>query len=451
MSAENNSTYLRNAAIVAIENGNTSKIKLIIGKMPLFRLAKYKVMEILIFLLARCQTVTNYEMARTLIYLFDETIEGQSLSDDSYFYKLFLDLRCDEFLLAFVTKAFSKPDRLNNSRSEVVTFSECIVAFMQMDQGPDMYYALSRAIDMYGEQTFSTYKHFQDFADREENVTVKAFMEAQIKKIAPFASAPSYVENFYYEGGSPDETTVYYDIPLSTDADNIDVSQFSARDAADILTAGMAQLGMSSEKIKQNYNRIVKDWKSANYTERQILTLKLQEYIANKQDNPNPNSESNLPESKSDRILKLFRLMGPSNTQSDRYWTGEKDDSEEISLCDEYGCRMLYCVCNDLDDNEDGITYSPDDIDWFLLPYEKVSSCDNPGCLKRIKSREKAFRRPIPLGGWKGRYCSVKCAKKHLSIIENTTQSQGRDIAQRQLIDVYAKQLETWGIQERLI
>jgi len=102
----------------------------------------------------------------------------------------------------------------------------------------------------------------------------------------------------------------------------------------------------------------------------------------------------------------LFREFGPINT----IYSVVPNIQHE---CNKHGgCRML--TCNEFEqmyqDGEEIDCMTMDDqigtINWFR------GSCDQ--CLMRILYKHYAVRQPLPHGGWRGCYCSVKCMTKNV-------------------------------------
>lgn len=85
---------------------------------------------------------------------------------------------------------------------------------------------------------------------------------------------------------------------------------------------------------------------------------------------------------KSDEVI--FQILGPLNPYP------EIEESENFGV----GCRMFRCVVNEEEDH------------WF------DGVCDY--CLFRIRLRQHTVRLPVYGGGWRGCYCSWRCAAAYL-------------------------------------
>ncbi len=89
-------------------------------------------------------------------------------------------------------------------------------------------------------------------------------------------------------------------------------------------------------------------------------------------------------------------------------------------------CRMLECVCRELDEDY------PEE--WFF------EVCEDYYCKKKIRDRSHAVRIPIQGGGWKGCYCSFEC-------LENNLQFKDKDMAYR--LEAMKGSLSEDGIMDR--
>lgn len=91
-----------------------------------------------------------------------------------------------------------------------------------------------------------------------------------------------------------------------------------------------------------------------------------------------------------DQNVEYFRILGPVNPQVGRVYLDQNDP------CYIYGgCRMFICNHYEQDEEVDIL------VDWFS------GHCDY--CLRTIKTRFRAIRFPLKLGGWVGCFCTVEC------------------------------------------
>ena len=119
---------------------------------------------------------------------------------------------------------------------------------------------------------------------------------------------------------------------------------------------------------------------------------------------------------------ELFRRYGPVNTLvNDRLDIDHK--------CSNYGgCRMFLCTCFEGNKYLDFEACEPD---WF----HQVCQWD----MKIIPSRAWAWRIPLPIGGWKGCYCSVECALNDCStVVEPYMGEDNTNLTPEQVEDRYA-------------
>lgn len=451
------------STLLAIENNMVDDTVKFANKIyieaGLFRKDPSFIMDIFILFLERAQMWGRHNIARELVYIFDQLPDNQqgvnylghnlesheihgarnqyTLNSDSMYFKLFGERKIDDDTLAFAKDAFTDVDKA--PEPNIITWPEVIDIFIQGDDSPIATYACKRATQVYGEQTIESYKAFKEVAENGENYSIMGYMEEKIKELSKYAKKPDYVMNF--DGG---ELMTDFQIkglfPEPTKPEDMDtmVLSLSPEQIAETLTQGVMQGGQTVEDQFNSKEKILKIWNTLSPIEKRAMIAPVLRIAAQQVDSSNQN-------------LKIFRLMGPANPMVG-YVPDVPDDQQD--LCDLYGCRMLYCNCHDLKDNEDDIEYDSSEIDWFLKPGEDYATCDY--CMKKLKSRADAVRRPLPHGGWKGRYCndgdySFQCALKDLARIENVgSNARGRDLLQRNLIDIYRIELSNIGLQERL-
>lgn len=140
--------------------------------------------------------------------------------------------------------------------------------------------------------------------------------------------------------------------------------------------------------------------------------------------------------------VEIFRTFGPCHIQQD-----ELDlNSNAKDPCRRYGGdRMLLCWhYANFDSDADAEIISDiefegryEDVEWFF------GKCDF--CGKLIRARHYAVRMPMPGGGWRGCYCSIKCLKDSAS-----NSCDGGENSQTRAIDGLYQILKTNGIYDRL-
>lgn len=100
------------------------------------------------------------------------------------------------------------------------------------------------------------------------------------------------------------------------------------------------------------------------------------------------------PLTAAEQDLEWFREYGPLNVR-----TGDLLDNDDI--CSRYGgCRMYTCTC---------FEGSKLEFNAVREPYWFVDYCI--WCYWRIDALKGGFRIALPVGGWRGCYCSPECAR----------------------------------------
>lgn len=125
-----------------------------------------------------------------------------------------------------------------------------------------------------------------------------------------------------------------------------------------------------------------------------------------------------------------FLTYGPNNVPHD---LKVKRHNSDLPCMKSGGCRMFLCLCcESIDDNED-----EEDVlhreDWFK------GRCGV--CSRIIERRHYAIRRPLPMGGWRGCFCSFECLNEDVNDPE--------DLVTPILISILTEFLFKIGIQER--
>ena len=96
-------------------------------------------------------------------------------------------------------------------------------------------------------------------------------------------------------------------------------------------------------------------------------------------------------------VHRSNRVFGPANRFPDKNCVSNPNKNGP--------CRMLECLCRELDEDE---AYDYTVGEWFF------GVCDNYGCSKKIRDRSHCVRIPIDGGGWKGSFCSFICMDRSL-------------------------------------
>lgn len=96
-------------------------------------------------------------------------------------------------------------------------------------------------------------------------------------------------------------------------------------------------------------------------------------------------------------IHRSNRVFGPANRFPDKNCVSNPNKNGP--------CRMLECLCRELDEDE---AYDYMTAEWFF------GVCDNYVCSKKIRDRSHSIRIPLEGGGWKGCFCSFECMNRSL-------------------------------------
>lgn len=140
-------------------------------------------------------------------------------------------------------------------------------------------------------------------------------------------------------------------------------------------------------------------------------------------------------------LKELFRVFGPCHPFPEGYdlFVESEDPCEMWG-----GCRMYHCYENENVNPDTGEDLYEDPADNGLLDkitwWEK-GICENEECLLKISKRCYAVRMPLLSGGWKGYYCSWKCAREDTKPSETLV---------RELIDGFEASCEEVGIYDRI-
>ena len=159
--------------------------------------------------------------------------------------------------------------------------------------------------------------------------------------------------------------------------------------------------GKDYEDIGEEVSKLVKKAKDFFYISENID--KEDEEVDNVEVKPQMNeallnylNASSLEESP-DIAHKANRVFGPANRYVDRNCISNPNRNGP--------CRMLECLCREVEDND---VYIFDKAEWF------TGTCNNYRCSRRIRDRSHCVRIPAEGGGWKGCFCSIDCMSEAL-------------------------------------
>ena len=403
-------------ALYYIVNNKSYEFSKLMNLIPLDKLSSFDSDILLVRLLSTCEKYKRENML-PIIFILWENIYPNTEKIPLYVLLLMNRLYSDE-LMKFILHSKPEPDTylsediLNIIASqkdhnemkikydfERITFSEIIDNLISYDSSPNISYACTRLIKIYGEQNYKTYKWLKNLAIDGGNTEVEDFMTLKIKQTAPFQPIPKWVQNFR-DGPIPVEGTIpepqFKEKIIQLPDDFVIVEK---------LTEGLSQQGITIIELDLAKQKLTEFLKNATREEK----LKLISPIL-----------------KNESLLELaynkdiFRLYGPAHPLVDQ------DLTEDTPSSKFGGCRMFLCDIYDYDEDFDIVR------DWFN------GSCDI--CNNRIRMRWHAVRMPKPQGGWYGCYCSWECVKKDVN---------HPAIAQLALINAFEKSINQIGIQSR--
>jgi len=390
-----------------IVNNKVDQLTALINRMPVNKLQPDVARKLLIKFLKTCQEYNRPSIVNILLTRWSEYLpEMETVSLKT---QLFMDRQMNEYtsdgvndIMTFV--ALSDPS---------YTFGEAIVEMCQWDNSPEILYACQRAYDIFKphSQDQKILNLLADQATFFKNDRVKDFLDEKIMISAPYAVVPDFVDNFI-DGPVPEVVA-----PPEIEAPPFVMPPVDQ--AVQMLTEGLSFKGQSEVEQRQTIERVEKALiNDVPEAERLVEKAYHQEFQAGLAKNKN-----------------LFRLYGPANPFVDQDLTVGTPSSVYG------GCRMFLYQLNNWD--EEYQMY----LDWF------DGACDQ--CLKRIRVRWHAVRRPLPHGGWVGTYCSWKCVFDELDQgvqAEGAESAEGPiqpDILTRQLTILYEKLTKANGIQDR--
>jgi len=159
--------------------------------------------------------------------------------------------------------------------------------------------------------------------------------------------------------------------------------------------------GKDYEDVEHEVNKLVKKAKDFFYVSQEIdikEKVDQEEEFDNVQVKPQLNdalinylTSSSLEESPG-VAHKANRVFGPANRFIDKNCVSNPNKNGP--------CRMLECLCREVDEQD---VYIYDSCEWFN------GSCASYKCSRKIRDRSHCVRIPLEGGGWKGCYCSFEC------------------------------------------
>lgn len=360
-------------------------------------------------------------------------------------------LESEEYKTPFITNLFKynifsiEQLQFVSQIYDTISSDVLLMGLMNSDQGPELANAFYRIIDVYGEFSYSKYELYYDESVLTGNVMLQDLITLKLKQLSPAAPQPDWLvqwnnkieepelEQIFRQPGKGQIIIPYYDqIPFPELTDEFAPQIPSNEEMIEILTSGYDQLGISQLDIQTQRDNLS-----------QIIALGgLQKKIELMNEAVKEQLRSELQND-----VEMFKILGPANPNLG----GNLSDD---NICNVYGGhRMFLCNCFvDLDDT----LYGEDDLDFdqnLIVDNEEIIPNDEYAywfsgtcnqCFLNIRSKYHAIRRPLPFGGWKGTFCSVKCLKEYRK------QHHRLDILMEQMIDIVVEMLKENGVYDRI-
>nr|QBK90196.1 MAG: thioredoxin-related protein [Pithovirus LCPAC102] len=370
----------------SIINDNSELLDKLLRTLPIQKLNK-KISDMLLYdFLVVCAKYNKISAGLRIFNLWKIPFEANE-GKISVYVSLYLEPRYNPQLLSFCSKIYPS-----------YTFSECIDELMILDDDHNIYVAGYKLLKVYGTQTINTYKNISNISKNKNNI-IYNFIIKQIRKINDYAKIPEYIIG---PDILPRESEIIVPDPP------IEVIKIpSIDDMVNILLDGMYTQGITFDEIEST---------------KELLRIRLS--MATLQEKINilkPVQELKMSQNILQRDKRLFMIYGPSNPHYG-------STVEEMKYG---GSRMLLSGAYDYEDENQEIP-----SDWFSGYCWK--------CNLRIRRRWHAIRRPVPHGGWKGCYCSIKCLR------ESIDESDKIEIVNQLLTDIYEEQIHDIGILDRI-
>lgn len=297
---------------------------------------------------------------------------------------------------------------------EGYSFYEIITDLIRWDENQVVYLACQRAVDVYGPQDPGRIAMLLSTSvdQVQGNHQVASFLSRYLERSLPYAPVPGWVQDFG-SGDIPYEDEIKY---------------------PDIDTKRLPQLHQPADEIVSRifdrFSETGLNMDPAAAEEAKTL-LSAQLSVGTAAQRAAILAPIQLAEARDDLAgdRDLFRLLGPVNT------IPGTDLTRNDHVCSRYGgCRMLTCIDYEAADDEDDVPYY---TDWFR------GNCDR--CHQKIANRSHSIRFPMPLGGWRGCYCSLVCIRAHIQFLFD----EGEVMLVEGNINAIAESLYEWGIQDR--
>lgn len=396
--------------------------------------------EMLWLLLRMCMDNNNRNAVGIILQQWNRVLPPE-LYAEIYSY-IFTFQVMDVDVLAFVVESLKD-----------LSLQEIADDLIHVDKSPHVELALNKAYEIFGEQPENTWRGLAEVALTKENYNAYDYFRYRQAKVSKYAKIPNWVSNwksFYCSDeaktmrnriedkllkilseGQVEEISFEHvnsirkrnerinkicdkdevglnkeDLPYSSDivVPKIHISNKKPKtinEIVGIVTTNSKLLGHSQNKTDELEHRVRRELSGLGKKEIMAWSRK---FLA----------ETHLLQLQWDP--EFFRVYGPCHP-----FYGSSPESLKLG-----GSRMFYS--NEYDHDENGLRF-----DWF------TGHCET--CLKRIRRRWHSVRKPMPIGGWKGTFCSWNCCRE--SITEN-------ELICHRYIDFFEKQINRIKIQDRL-
>jgi hypothetical protein len=312
----------------------------------------------------------------------------------------------DDQTLSSFTRLFGFPSLPMSTLKWVISVVDpesyifVIDELVKFDASDELIPSYQRATDLFEINDADTFKECLVLSTSADNSVGIWFFEGKLATVSEYADIPTYVKNF-----------IDGDVPIYTEL-KIPEIKFeppalpTISEAVNLLTGGLGETGMDDTEVQKIREKLRSELEAKTDTELYDLVKPL---LLNVQ----------LFELKDNK--ELFHLLGPVNPEYGADLTFDH-------ICYKYGGHsMMYCTCYEINDDDDTPRSS-----WF------TGSCVQ--CLKRIKSRAHAVRRPKITGGFRSCFCSIQCVKDNLVEV---------DVLTTLMLDQMERQLNTIQLQDR--
>jgi hypothetical protein len=281
-----------------------------------------------------------------------------------------------------------------------VSVEEIAIELFEKGEGDSLRNALKNLFDMLGQPSGATYRVLSEQAFKSENTVAIEFFSGLQSYYTDVIQKPNYIIDGDEEFEEKDL------VELATEISNEIYNRISYEDineCVEYLTKGLSECGVDVDEHTEMKKILYLRLFQMNIEERKkYLRRFMRDEI--------------------DENVSLFNIMGPSNSRDDNVSTK--------SSCEQYGCRMLNCVCFEYH-LLDPTNHTDLELDWFNGKCEK--------CERDIPKKCYAVRRPLAIGGWLGTYCSWNCLNL----------SGCLDIRDKELAGLYEKKMKEMKIMNR--